>query len=539
MLSIDQNCHSLWDVVPKLHALAAAGHGVTHFIEDIDSAFTELGADVADGGLRLARERFHRSGGADWGAALFYTEFLGRLPVEVRRWEPLTGMKTKELARKLGRSVDDLYDEFSPGDNWQLIGSSFVGDRRHHRVIGDLKVSETAGCLREMLEIARGDMLGAFPAAASRRRLAAWLDREQALVDSLLAELADAPLVRLYDRWMREHIPGSVPLDMTSRLFACAASGAPGLRLLPEFLADYDRVAALYDEAVVAADVGLRPLATREGELPFFATFEHEGRLVRTALHWRDGALHAADRAVPLPGGGADLGAALAGAGIRCVAGKAAVLVTQVRMGPAGEPLALPHRGSLYMPAAHAFARNLAAAGLLPGELRPVVRVRLRLLDRLRSLDTPIRLPGHLAEAMGAEEVPARALGEAHADLVADAAGRLAAFRDEATRDRWQRESFPEAAAEIDALDRRRRELAARDPKAPELRDIWKRLRALQTDRLAALVRRIDLDTQVAELGYYDSRGAVLPWCVALGGETFYNEVVRNAEITEEYSLRA
>ena len=94
MFSIDQNSHSLWDALPKVQALAAAGHAVTHFIEDIDVAFTSMGAEVDASPLRLVRERFHRSGGADWGAALFYSEFLGRQAVEVRQWEPYTGQKT-------------------------------------------------------------------------------------------------------------------------------------------------------------------------------------------------------------------------------------------------------------------------------------------------------------------------------------------------------------------------------------------------------------------------------------------------------------
>lgn len=46
MISIDQNCHSLWDVVPKLQALAAHGKKVRHFIEDIDVAFTSAAAEV-------------------------------------------------------------------------------------------------------------------------------------------------------------------------------------------------------------------------------------------------------------------------------------------------------------------------------------------------------------------------------------------------------------------------------------------------------------------------------------------------------------
>ena len=81
MLSIDQNCSSLWDAIPKLGALAAKGYPVAHYVEDIDVAFTSMGSGVGGDGLKLDRERFHRSGGQDWGAAMFYSAFLGRLPV--------------------------------------------------------------------------------------------------------------------------------------------------------------------------------------------------------------------------------------------------------------------------------------------------------------------------------------------------------------------------------------------------------------------------------------------------------------------------
>ena len=108
MFSIDQNCHSLWDALPKLQAVARSGGTVRHFIEDIDVAFTAVGsspvdsAGHGDGSLRLAMERYYGSGGADWGAALFYSEFLGRLPVDVRQWDSLTGLTTAALARRLG-----------------------------------------------------------------------------------------------------------------------------------------------------------------------------------------------------------------------------------------------------------------------------------------------------------------------------------------------------------------------------------------------------------------------------------------------------
>lgn len=537
MFSIDQNSHSLWDALPKLHALGRKGIATTHFIEDVDAAFTALGAPVDGEGLAMVRERFHRSGGADWGAALFYTEFLGRQPIEVRDWEPLTGMKTNVLARKLGRSVDDLYDEFSPSDNWQLIGSSFVGDREHHRVVGDLTLAETAPFVRELLAKARQDMLRSFPAEASRRRTAEWFDRETALVERLLDELPGGRLVDLYARWMAEHLTGPVSLDLTSRLFACERPDAPGLRLVRPFITDYSRAAGLYNEAIAETNVPLRPLDTKAGELPLFATMAHGGHVVRTGATFRDGAVEIDGRAFKPGDDGSLRPQALSAAGIRGLVGKAMLLVSQVRLGPAGEALAVPYRGSAYMPAAHALVRKFAAAGMLDGPLRPIVRVRLRLLDRLRELDTPIRLPAYLGEALGSEEVPANRLGESWADLAVQARRRLASFRDDDARRRWQVSEMPDLHAEVAALDARRRELATRDPKAPELREIWKTVSELQTKILDRFLRRIDVDSQLAALDYYDTRGAALPWCVALGGEAFYNSVIDRAEVYEETSL--
>ena len=537
MFSIDQNSHSLWDAIPKLHALAHKGAAVTHFIEDVDAAFTAMGSGLDGGPLSLARERFHRSGGADWGAALFYTEFLGRQPTEIRNFEPLVGMKTNVLAGKLGRSVDELYDEFSPGDNWQLIGSSFVGDREHHRVVGDLTLAETAPFIRELLDKARQDTLGSFPASASRERANAWFDRETALVERLLGELSGGRLVDLYVRWMGEHLSHcgqSVRLDLTSRLFACDKLDSPGLRLVRPFVADYAAAAGMYNDAIAETNMPMRPLDTKAGEMPLFATMARDGHFARTGVFLRDGAVQIDGRAFAPGKDGVPAPADLADAGIQCLVGKAMLLVSQVRAGPSGEALALPYRGSAYMPAARALVRKLAAAGMTAGPLRPIVRVRLHLLDRMRELDTPIRLPAWLAEAIGGEEVPARRLGQAWQDLAGQARRRLDSFRDDDARRRWQTEEMPDLHAEIAARNGRRRDLAAKDPKNPELRAIWKAVSELQIRILDRTVRRIDADSQLADLDFYDTRGAALPWCVALGGESFYNEVIDQAEVYDE-----
>ena len=221
---------------------------------------------------------------------------------------------------------------------------------------------------------------------------------------------------------------------------------------------------------------------------------------------------------------------ALAQAGVCGLAAKAVLLVIQARVGPNGKSLALPYRGSLYMPAVHRLEQALTKAGLIR-EIQPVVRVRFHMLDRMKSLDTPICLPTHLAAALGRGEVPARTLGENWQALAADAQGRLKTLASDEGREQWQRQAFPAELAGMDELDRRRRQLAAADAKSPEIRDVWKQLKALKVRVLEGTLRQAALDTQLADIDYWDSRGAILPWAVAMGGPEFYQEVLAKADI--------
>ncbi|HUT60384.1 MAG TPA: hypothetical protein VNA25_21275 [Phycisphaerae bacterium] len=532
MLSIDQNCHSLWDALPKLQALAGRRLHVRHLLEDIDVAFTQVGASVGSP-LRLARERYYRGGAADWGAAMFYHQFLGRLPVDVHDWEPYTGLTTKALANQLGVSVDDLYDEFSPSDNWQLIGPSYVGDREHHRLIGDLSVAETGEFLRELLSKARQDMTSVFPDEPSRKRLAEWLDREEAQVQQWLADHAARQLVDLYRRWLGEHLGAAVEIDSTSRFFALGAD-ADREALLEIFLRDYDLAAGLYNQALAEGSPTLHPLRTADGELPFFAALRRDGHLVRTGVFRSGDALRIGRNAFALAPDRRLPGDALRQAGVIALAGKAVLLTIQARVGAGSGPLVLPHRGSYYMPATHLLARKLQQAGLLGGDLHPVMRIRFRLLDRIRSLSTTIRPPPHLARALGRDELPAGKLGECWADLAREATSRLEAIADPAGRQAWQRRNMPRLFDQIDELDRRRRQLAAKNPKAPDIRDLWKRTKPLQTELLRRTVQRIADDWQLRDVDYWDSRGALLPVCIALGGREFYDSLLAQAEVYEE-----
>jgi len=533
IFSIDQNCTTLWDVLPKVQALALRGYDIVQFVEDVDVAFTLLGADVADQSLRIGREQYHRSGGSSWGAALFYMGFLGRLPVQVRDWEPYTGLKTSTLARQLGLSVDDFFARFSVGDNWQLEGPSFVDDRIHHRVIGDLSTSEVKDFLRRMLQLAEANMSAAFPEVPSQRRLGEWFARERGLLEGLLDTCADNSLADLYAEWLRRYSPAGVRIDRTSSILRCSSDNH-GIALLEVFTRDYDRAAALYNDAVAEAATGQRPLDTRDGELPFFAIIQYKERLVRTPVRQHGNEVVVDGRGFQLRPNGEIPTDALKSAGVRSLAGKALLLPIQVRLQGAGAALALPYRGSLYMKASKGLVEKLAACALLPGKLHPIVRVRFHLLDHMKSINTVIRLPDHLAPCFGKSEIPARELGENYQSIASEGRERLESFRDPQKRGEWQRREHGRITRSIEEIDRRRREMAKTDKGTTEARNLWQQVKELRRELLEHTVGQIARDFQARDIDYWDSRGALWPWSVALGGQDFYENLVANAEIYEE-----
>jgi hypothetical protein len=534
IISIDQNCHPLWDPPAKLSALARAGYAGVHLVEDIDVAFTAVGAEVADNTLRLAPERFHRGGSQDWGAALFYVPFLGRQPLDVADILPATGQgKLSALARELGTDVDGLYDRWGAGDNLQLIGSSYVADKYHHRTLGDLTVAEVADALGRLLDFAREDCLRRFPSSDSRQRTAEWFDDQVGRVQAMIGDLSSATLTELYGRWMRSLLPADIEVRRASELFApgCSPDGGAVFRA---FTREYESAADAYDRAIEETDSPLRPLKRGAGELPFFAIVRHEGHQVRTSLRLDGKTLLVGNRPIALQDDPRAQADALAGAGVIALPGKALVMVTQVRLGPAGRCLALPYHGSAYMPTAHRLAQLLVEKDLLDAPPQPVLRVRFRLLDRLAELDTPIALPEYLASAMGCDQLPAGRLSAEYRSVMAEARQRLDRLADDAGRLAWQRDACADELDRIDQLDARRRKLASENPKDPELRRIHQQIKPLQSAVLERTVTQAVRDWQVSQLDFYDSRGAMECWGVALGGDSFYNHLLEQAEIQPE-----
>ncbi|MEI8079889.1 MAG: hypothetical protein WCH61_09725, partial [bacterium] len=342
--------------------------------------------------------------------------------------------------------------------------------------------------------------------------------------------------VQVYQAWTRAHVPNTITVSTTAEWF----QANPDLRLLSLFIKEYAHCVALYNNAIAVTGTGQAPLHPDRGDLPFFAVFRRDGRLARAPLTLRDGWLVAGTARWRLPATGSQvtlaesLGNAWQHDEVICLAGKALLLVIQARSAPHGAPLALPHLGSLYLPAAHEFQERLRAAGLLDWPVAPVWRVRFHFWDRWRDCPTIVRVPAWLANVFQADEAPAGQLAAELPQLQEDAIVELAAMRTAAGRQQLQERLWPRLTGEIRDVDTERRALARDPARRAETAARWARLKPLERELARCQFERARRHLHLCGLDYWDSRGALLPWSIALGGEAFYDRLLAGAEIITE-----
>ncbi|NOY81485.1 MAG: hypothetical protein GXP31_10835 [Kiritimatiellaeota bacterium] len=533
-ISIDQNSHPLWDPLPKLAAAASHGAVGIHYIEDVDVAFTRRGAAVGDPTLELTRECVYRDGQSDWGAALFYTEFLGRNPLDIRGIEPVVGMSLSSLARAMNTDVDGLYARWSISDNWQLVGSSYMGDKRVHRLLGDVTIQEVLPLIRNLWQRARQDMARAFADREAQTRLDRWFRTELDRLDRMTTELGDCSLAELYRCWMAAHLPEGTALGLTSSLFRVGAVPTAGQRLLLEFAADYDRLVPLYNAAVDEAAVGVSRLHAKRGELPFFTVWNRDGHWVRTEAFLREGRIDAGLASWKWTD--TDLvWKQMSRDGVVALTGKALLLVLQARLGPEHPALLLPEHGSLYMPAAFRLERKLREAGLVPADLPSVHRVCLDFIRRLQHSRVRIVLPPYLATVMRCREIGAADLAAALPEAVNRSKQLLESLRDADMREAFLDATFPDDRKRIAELDQHRRRLARDPARRRDAGKLWDEIREIKKRVLERFVELVVCHMHTRAAGYWNSRGAILPWSIALGGEQFYEHLLRNARIVVDH----
>ncbi|GHV22372.1 hypothetical protein AGMMS49959_13070 [Planctomycetales bacterium] len=514
-ISIDQNCSPLWDVAPKLAALTARGYVGTHYVEDIDIAYSRHGAAAVE----LAPESYYRGGASDWGATLFAFDFLGRLPLDVRQFEPFTGLASANLAKRIDLSLDELYARYSGSDNWQLVGASYLaGDKNRHKLLGDLTVASVAPFARRLLARARENLCEIFVEPAARARIENWHQREEFFIENG----GDERLGEFYRQWLRRDLGDAVQFGLTSQLFALTDDGA-NRQTLTWFLRDYATLAQSYNDAV---GTEMRPLNDRRGELPFFAIFHDGKNCWREPLFLADGELRAATRswqadALPI--------ATLRRDGVVALAAKAILLVLQARL--TGAALALPEQGSLYMPAAYALQKKLAA--WLPPDLPPVWRVKLNFFDRMAKAKTRLRPPVYWRGVFGDREFSAGELVEAIRARQSATEQMLAPLREKTTRAATWRKLFPAFYARRDEWETQRKNCGQAGRKN-EAAEIWRQIRGLDLELWREQIDWLTAALQLRNLSYFNARGAIYPWSIALGGEEFYRGVVAGATVEEE-----
>ena len=63
---------------------------------------------------------------------------------------------------------------------------------------------------------------------------------------------------------------------------------------------------------------------------------------------------------------------------------------------------------------------------------------------------------------------------------------------------------------------------------------LWQRVKELDRRSATAQAEWVLQLLHLGDVAYYDSRGALLPWCVALEGQTLYRRMLAQAEIAPE-----
>ncbi|MBT7171074.1 MAG: hypothetical protein HN909_04820, partial [Phycisphaerales bacterium] len=441
------------------------------------------------------------------------------------------GLSLRTLSRQLDLTAPEFYDRFSQSDTHILVGSSFVFDRNHHRLLGDLGASETRPHLSAMIDLAEADTLGSFPATDAQARTAELFARYRRELDAIYAQ-SPATLAEVYGRWLTPALPDTaITLSSTDMALGHRREHLAALEL---FTQNYDLAAGLYNRAVADVPLGVHPLDIDAGELPFYAILRRDGRMVRCECTLDAGALCFGEHSLPLRANNTLDVDALQDAGVIALCGKALLLVLQARMLPGGEPLALPDHGSIYMPTAHRFAELLHSAGLLPGGVAPILRVHFHLLDRLGELETPIVLPAHLQRFGGRDTLSSAELAGAMPEWIQTAQAELAACRNEKTLEDKLHQFDPDHSTQLKTQRQTQRRLALGGGDADTLRTQSQAIRQTERELLETMLQRLVDCQQVAELEFYQSRGAIQPWCVAASGEEFYRDVLQRATFTRE-----
>ncbi len=522
-ISIDQNSNSLWDVLPKIEAMASKSLKLTHLVEDIDVAFTSVGKKGQ--APELTVEQYYPSGNLDWGATLFYMDFLGRLPLNLINLCQYTGQKITQTAKALNISVAQLYQKYALGDNWQLTGSSYTTSTLRHRLLGDLKYDEIQPFIFELLDVAERDILNKFSDTDSQHRTRQWFISERNFLQEII--LKTNTLSEFYCLWLKSHQP-ECTVDVTSNFFKNKAMARFTFDLLKNIVNNYETFRKIYNASITQTGVELSLL--QEGDLPFFVAYESDGQKVRsslgfTATHFRFGDVEISRSC--------SFEAFFEYADV--LVGKALLLVILSRTKTAGAPLVLPELGSLYTPAAHCLCTTMIENGFFDHQPFPITRLQFNFLSQLENSESTIRVPKHLRLFFD-EEVSAPTFSREISKVIEQALQILAQLKDNTARARLFNQWAPILSEELADLHRQKEQFGRDASTRHKCIELWPLIKEKEAAKALLCYERIVDLVQVSEMGYWNSRGAITPWSIAAGGNSFYQKVLNESVLREEHS---
>jgi len=521
-ISIDQNSNSLWDVLPKIEALHTHQRELLHYVEDIDVAFTKVGSTYCAPQLTL--EQYYPNGNLDWGASLFYMDFLGKVPLNLSNLSQYTGKKIATTAKSMGLTLQDLYKTFSVADNYQLTGTSYISSHpEKHRLLGDLSTDLKKPFIQQLLALAEADILERFIDAPSQERIKIWFKNERAILDQLWDKAAD--LATFYQAWIRAHLP-SAQLELTSELFSEKQMAHLNFDLLKKIIKDYPLFQKIYNQSLEESGVELTPL--RHGALPFFATYKVNGQQVRSGLQLLDGQIKIADQSFDSNISFDDFFNK-----VDILVGKALLLIITVRDYHIGHPLVLPELGSLYTPAAVKLAEKMQAHDFIDHLPHSIFRLQFNFIDQLKNSKSTISIPKHLQYRLGTQ-LTACELARQLPIAIAEAKDTLNQLKDPEKRVHYFSLWTPKLSLKIDLL-KKTKEICGKDPdRRHECPQLWAEIKKHEQEKeLTCFQRIIDL-VQTTEMTYWNSRGALKPWSIAAGGESFYQQLLKSSKLREE-----
>jgi len=363
IVSGDQGLH--WDAYLKLEVLKRHGfQNIQHLVHSADVFGTSRN------GTGLQRDYIMPDGNlSQWAASLWLATFLGKVAILPDFSE--FGISLEKICAYTGETTYDAVKRLSTSDCYGVS----IGDRAE--VSHSVSCSEVKKFSKALFATIRKDLEVVLGRVVSNEEM-------NMVFPGLGSGQNSITIGKAFQNILTEWVGFSVG---TSLEHFSVKNLAHFHRMIELFYRP--DVTQAYNHAVKKTKVGILPLERRE--LPFFAVIrEKEGE--KTSYMRSSSLYYVGDERVGINGNGKRFSLSEVPEEIVAIVPKAIPLLLYFRSQGC---LALPENGSVYTPAAVAFAN------LLGFSQHPILRVQFNALDSLRGIADEVYLPYYLQEFFG------------------------------------------------------------------------------------------------------------------------------------------